>query len=211
MIIAVHQPQYLPWLGYFDKIKKSDCFVFLDRVEYKQREFQNRNKIRTKDGWIWLTVPVMSKGMGRQLVSDTRIESGSDWQKRHWRSLNAWYGRAEFFDHYASFFEEIYVGMKWDRLADLNIFIIKYLAKELGIETPFYLESDIGTTKSSTDRIVEICKKLKADTYLSGTGGKAYLEEAKFDEEGLVLRYQSFEHPAYNQCFNGDANGFVCN
>lgn len=211
MIIAVHQPQYLPWLGYFDKIKKSDCFVFLDKVEYKQREFQNRNRIRTKSNWIWLTVPVVSKGKGRQLISEVRIDTGSDWQKRHWRSLNAWYGRAKAFDHYAPFFEEVYTKMKWDKLADLNIFIIRYLVKELNIETPIYLESEIGTTKSGTDRIVEICKRLNADTYLSGAGGKAYLEEAKFSRENLALRYQDFRHPVYEQCFTGGKDGFIHN
>lgn len=201
MKIAVHQPQYLPWLGYFDKIKKSDCFVFLDNVQYKSREFQNRNKIRTKNNWIWLTAPVISKGLRNQLIGNVRIDNSVDWQKRHWKSLNAWYGRAEFFERYAPFFEEIYNKMTWDRLSALNIYIIRYLMKECGIETPIYLESEIGTTKLGTDRIIEICKKLNAHTYLSGSGGRDYLDEGQFERNGIKLMYQDFIHPQYRQCY----------
>ena len=98
MIVSVHQPQYIPWLGYFDKIARSDAFVFLDNVQYKPREFQNRNKIRAKDGWLWLSVPVISKGRGRQVISDVRIDNEFDWPKEHLMSLRTCYGRAKYFD-----------------------------------------------------------------------------------------------------------------
>ena len=107
MKVAVHQPQYLPWIGYFDKIIKSDCFVFLDKVQYKHREFQNRNKIRSKDGWMWLTVPVISKGKGRQSIDEVEIDNSLDWQKDHCRSLQVCYGKSEYFDEYFPFFEDI--------------------------------------------------------------------------------------------------------
>ena len=87
MILSVHQPQYLPWLGFFDKIAKSECFVFLDTVQYKPREWQNRNKIRNKEDSIWLTVPVISKGQWRQSIQDVRIDNSTDWKKAHWKSL----------------------------------------------------------------------------------------------------------------------------
>ena len=211
MILAVHQPHYLPWLGYFDKIKKSDCFVFLDDVRYKRREFQNRNKIRTKNGWMWLTVPVLSKGLKKQLIRDVRINNTADWQKEHWKSLRAWYGKAKFFDNYAPFFEDLYTGKKWDRLVDLNVFIIKLLLKELEIKTPLYFESELGITGAGTERIIEICKKFKADIYFSGIGSKEYLEEEKFAQEGIMLKYQNFNHPVYSQLFVRDAVDFVYN
>lgn len=205
MIVSVHQPQYLPWLGYFDKIKKSDCFVFLDNVQYKEREFQNRNKIRindAKNGWMWLTVPVVSKGLRGQLMRQVRIDNELGWQKEHWKSIRVWYAKARFFEEYASFFEDIYTQRKWDKLIDLNVYIIKYLLKKLGIETRLCLESEIGTTRVSTARIVEICLKLKADTYLSGSGGRDYLEEGQFSGQKIKLLYQDYPHPCYKQCFD---------
>lgn len=208
MVLSVHQPQYIPWLGYFDKIDKSDCFVFLDNVQYKVREYQNRNKIRIKDGWIWLTIPVTSKGMGRQKISEIKIDNESEWQKKHLRSFESWYGQAKFFKKYHNFFENAY-SIKWEKLMDLNIHIIKYLLKELKIETPLYYESRVGTTSQGTDRIIEICTKLKGSTYLSGIGGKDYLEEEKFSQAGIKLEYQKFNHPTYNQLYTPTDNSFI--
>jgi hypothetical protein len=208
MIVSVHQPQYMPWLGYFDKIARSDAFVFLDNVQYKPREFQNRNKIRTKDGWLWLSVPVISKGKGRQVISDVRIDNELDWPKEHLMSLKTCYGRAKYFDRYFPFFEDLY-GKSWESLALLNIYIIKYLLKDLSIDTPLYFESDLDITTAKTERIVDICLKLKADTYLSGAGGRAYIEEDKFVSSGLKLSYQDFSHPVYTQQFMKARSDFI--
>jgi hypothetical protein len=208
MILAVHQPQYIPWLGYFDKIRKSDAFVFLDKVQYKGREFQNRNKIRTKDGWIWLSVPVVAKGLGRQEIYDVKVDNSFGWQKEHLASLRAWYGRSEFFEKHFPFFEELY-GKEWESLSDLSVSIIMYMLKELSISTPLYFESKLDIKSKKTDRIIEICGKLKADTYLSGIGGKEYLEEGRFAEAGLKLAYQEFKHPVYRQQFMKDKDDFI--
>ncbi|MBU0634937.1 MAG: WbqC family protein [Candidatus Omnitrophica bacterium] len=208
MIISVHQPQYLPWLGFFDKIDKSNCFVFLDTVQYKVREFQNRNKIRTKDGWIWLTVPVKHVSGERLALCDVEIDNSSDWAIEHSRSLEAWYMKAPYFKTYFPFFEELY-RKRWDKLIDLNIEVIQYILSALGMQTPVKLESEIGTTKRSTDRIIEICGKLGADTYLSGSGGKEYLEEEKFEENNIKLLYQDFRHPQYQQRFIDEQHSFL--
>jgi len=201
MIVSVHQPQYIPWLGFFDKIKRSDCFVFLDLVQYKPREFQNRNKICTKDGWLWLTVPVISKGQGRQKIADVLIDNESNWQNKHWGGIRSGYARAPFFKQHSSFFEEVY-SVKWGKLTDLNVHIIKYILQQLHIDTPLRFESEIGTTCESTERIIEICRKLNADTYLSGMGGKDYLNEERFKEENIKLEYQHYHHPVYRQVFD---------
>lgn len=208
MILSAHQPQYIPWLGYFDKIDKSDCFVFLDQVQYKVREYQNRNRIHTKDGWMWLSVPVISKGLGRQKICEVKLDPGPDWQRRHARSLKVWYGRAKFFKDHFKFFENVYTG-RWEKLIDLNIHIIRYLLEELKIDTPLYFESEIGTSFQGTDRIIEICKQLKAGIYLSGIGGKDYLEEEKFLEAGIKLEYQNFVHPRYRQQYTQGNNSFL--
>ncbi|MFA5118425.1 MAG: WbqC family protein [Candidatus Omnitrophota bacterium] len=208
MIVSVHQPQYIPWLGYFDKIARSDCFVFLDNVQYKEREFQNRNKIRTKDGWVWLTVPVVSKGLGRQKIADVAIDNGFAWRKQHLKSWEVWYARSPFFKENFAFFEKIYTS-EWDKLAQLNIYIIQYVLKMLGVEKPVFFESVLQTTTTKTERIIEICRKLKADVYLSGAGGRDYIEADKFREAGIELRYQDFIHPEYRQQFSLSGKDFI--
>jgi hypothetical protein len=208
MIVSVHQPQYIPWLGFFDKIAKSDCFVFLDQVQYKPREFHNRNKIRAQKGWIWLTVPVVCKGLSRQKIDDCAIDNTFPWARKHELSLKACYGKANFFPEYFPFFEQIY-AKKWDRLADLNVGIISYILKQLTISKPIYFESQLNIAQKSTDRIIEICRKLKADTYLSGSGGKDYLDEAKLEKAKIKLIYQDFTHPAYRQQFMRDKDDFL--
>jgi hypothetical protein len=208
MVISVHQPQYIPWLGYFHKILKSDCFVFLDDVQYKTREFQNRNKIRTKDGWIWLTVPVVSKGKGRQKISDVRIDNSFHWRKEHLESLKTFYGRSDYFNDNIDFFDTLY-SKEWEKLSELNVAIIEYVLIKLDIKTPVYFESALDIKGTKTDRIIEICAKLKADTYLSGAGGREYLEEDKFRESRIKLEYQNFNHPVYSQQFMKDKCDFL--
>jgi hypothetical protein len=206
MIYSVHQPQYLPWLGFFDKLDKSDCFVFLDDVQYKHREFQNRNKIRTKDGWIWLTVPVNEK-QGIK-IKDLAIDSSRNWAAGHLKSLKSWYARALFFETHIGFFESLY-GKPWEKLIDLNVAIIKYACEVLGIKKRFYFESDIAAGGEKTQRIINIGKKIGADVYLSGAGGKDYLDETSFDKSGIRLRYQDYAHPVYRQQFMNDKKEFV--
>ena len=210
MILSCHQPQYLPWLGYFDKIYRSDIFVFLDQVQYKEREFQNRNRVRTKEGWMWLTVPVMSKGLGRQKISNVRIDNTLPWARKHWSSLKACYSQAPFFKTYNAFFEDLY-SRHWDRLSDLNVEIINYLLREFNIGTKINYESAVGSSQCSTGRIIELCQKLKADTYLSGQGGKDYLEEEKFSAAGIKLVYQEFSHPRYRQVYATTGMEFIPN
>jgi hypothetical protein len=208
MIISVHQPQYIPWLGYFDKIANSDAFVFLDQVQYKEREFQNRNKIRTDRDGLWLTVPVISKGLGRQRISDVLIDNEIDWRKQHLLSLKNYYGRAGYFKDHLQFLEGLY-GRQWGKLSELNVYIIDYLLDELAIKTPVYFESKLDITQAKTDRVIEICRKMNADTYLSGMGGKEYLEEEKFAKAGIKLAYQDFKHPVYRQQFMKEKGDFL--
>lgn len=208
MMISVHQPQYLPWLGYFDKIARSDCFIFLDKVQYKTREYQNRNRIRTRDGEAWLTVPVEGKGKYKQSVGEARIDNEFPWQRRHLNSLKAWYGRAPFFKDHISFIEDLY-SRRWEKLSELNVYVIRYFLEKLNIKTPVRFESELHVNTESTDRIIDICKEVKAEAYLSGSGGKAYLDEGKFPENGIKLVYQEYRHPVYRQQFMKDGSDFL--
>jgi hypothetical protein len=200
MVISVHQPQYIPWLGYFEKIARSDMFVFLDNVQYKEREFQNRNRIRTDKGWMWLTVPVVTSEGGRIRMSEVVIDNTMPWQRKHLGSIKTSYANAPYFNEYFPFFEKT-LQKQWDKLSDLNVCIVRFIMEKLSITTPTVFESELDILTTKTQRIIDICRKLNADTYLSGMGAKDYLDESLFPENKITLYYQHFDHPEYKQCF----------
>ncbi|MFH1824889.1 MAG: WbqC family protein [Candidatus Firestonebacteria bacterium] len=200
MIISVHQPQYLPWIGYINKIVKSDAFVFLDNVQYKKREFQNKNKIRTKEGFIWLTVPVSTKNKYIQKIKDVEIDNTVDWKKKHWKSIEINYSKAKYFREHENYLRALY-SREWNKLSELNIEIIKYILKYLEIKIPLYYESELDIHGEKTERIINICKKLNSDIYLSGIGANDYLIEEEFQRANVKLIYQDFKHPEYKQIY----------
>jgi hypothetical protein len=196
MRISIHQPQYLPWLGYFDKMDRSDVFVLLDDVQYKKNEWQNRNKIRNAESWQWLTVPV--KYNFGQALKDVRADNARPWRSNHLKSLELNYSRAPFFGDHADFFKEAY-SREWEFLADINIYLINYLKEALGIKARIVVSSELKVSSTSTRRLIDICKMLGGDTYLSGAGGSDYLEEKQFGENGIKLEFQEYKHPVYEQ------------
>ena len=199
-MVSIQQPEHLPWLGFFDKIQQADTTVLLDNVQFKKRYFENRNKIRTKEGWHWLTVPVTTKERYTQLINQVEIDNTSHWRKKCWMTIRFNYDKAPFFDKYSSFLERIY-NKQWTYLADLNEAIIKHIIHQLGIQVKIIRASALGVTGRATDLLLEICQKLNADTYLSGISGKEYLDESKFTEQGIKVTYQEFHHPIYKQVY----------
>lgn len=202
MILSVHQPQYIPWLGYFHKIAASDVFIYLDSCQYKHREFQNRNRILTSNGELWLAVPVLVKGRRDQLIKDVKINQDTDWQKAHWRSILVAYQKAPCFEQHREFFQKLYLEKKWTKLMDLNIAIIDYLLKHFKINTEIKVESHVGTSGVSNERIINLCTKTNCDIYLSGAGAKVYIDSKLFSDSNIRLEYQCFNHPRYAQFNN---------
>ncbi len=200
MRIAIHQPQYLPWLGYFDKIDQVDCFVLLDDVQFKKNEWQNRNRIKTAAGWQWLTVPVLHHSSQR--ICDVKINPTVPWARKHLQALISNYAAAPFFDLHRPFFEDLY-AREWDSLLDLNLSTITYLVEALGIRTKQVLASSLPLPPGveATDRLVAICQALEADTYLSGAGGRGYLDHPRFEEAGVRVTFQTFQTKPYPQRF----------
>lgn len=209
MIVSVHQPHYLPWLGYLDKIDQSDLFVVLDNVQYKKREFQNRNRIKTPDGETWLTVPVVTKGKYEQKTSEVEIDNSVSWQDKHARSLEMNYGKAAHYGEVMGRLMKYYDREPWGRLMDLSVEMLKYYLEAFGIETPVRFESEFDIQGLRTERIVNICLATGADTYLSGSGAKEYLEEGMFEKAGLKLEYQHYRHPVYRQ-LHGEFRPYMC-
>ena len=196
MICAVHQPQYLPWLGFFSKLDAADVFVLYDDTQYKHDEWQNRNRIRTANGVQWLTVPVHhSQG---ELLRDIRIDRSKPWARKHANALAAGYGRAACYGDYANAFAERYAG-EWTRLAELNLEFIRLLCGWFGTETRLELSSELDYEGRATDALVSICRAVGADVYLSGPGGRDYLQPDAFATAGIELRFHDYAHPTYDQ------------
>ncbi len=200
MKVAVHQPQYLPWLGYFDKMDRVDCFVLLDDAQFEKNEWQNRNRIKTATGWQWLTVPVLHRFPQR--IAEVRIHDAAPWRRKHLQALIGNYGGAPDFETHRPFLEELY-AREWRLLLDVALAALAYLAGALGVTTKLVLASTLGLPEGAraTERLVAICRALGADTYLSGAGGHEYLEVERFERDGVRVVFQAFECPVYPQRF----------
>ena len=199
MILAAHQLHYLPWLRYFHKAASSDTLVLLDNVQFTKNDWQNRNKIKTASGELILTVPVLHKF--QQRLSEVQIDSKQPWARKHWRALETNYRKAPYFKEHGPFFRRVF-ERPWEKLNDLNAEILFYLVEALGIKTKIIRSSDLALKGEATDRMIEICKTLGAQTYLSGAyAAGVYLDTERFKREGIELIFQEFEPPRYPQLF----------
>ena len=199
MLVAIHQPQYLPWLGYFDKIRRADVFCFLDNVQYKKNEWQNRNKIKNVQGWQWLTVPVNYRFP--QKIKEVTAGDPLKWGKKHLQALITNYSKAPFFKEYIGYFERFY-SRERKLLSEINIDAVKIICELLQIKnTSFVIASDVSNSEDPTGRLVGICKAVGGDTYLSGKDGAGYMDLAKFRENNVSVIFQDFKHPSYPQQF----------
>ena len=201
MIVAVHQPQYLPWLGYFDKIRRADMFCYLDSVQYKKNDWQNRNRIKTSQGWQWLTVPVRFKYPEK--ISEVKINPTVKWRQKHLQALVTNYRRAPFFDQYIEIFEQIY-SEDWELVSELNICFIERLKAVLGLGAKKAIRSSqLDLSEDPTDRLIDICSAANADIYLSGQDGIKYMDLERFKANGVQVVVQDYRHPVYPQMFAG--------
>lgn len=199
MIVGIHQPNYLPWLGYFYKVARSDIFVFLDNVQYSKNSIINRNKIKTPQGAAWLAVGVLTKGRFGQLIKEVEINNDTSWGNTHEKSISQNYSKTPYFKKYKVSLEDVY-HRRWGKLVDLNEALIKLNCDLLGIKgVRFIRASELNVSGQSTELLINICKAVSADTYLSGFGGKKYMDGKAFEQAGISLRYYGFEHPTYNQ------------
>ena len=200
MKITIHQPEHLPWLGLFDKVRQVDVFVLLDHVQYRKNYFQNRNKIRSTQGATWVTVPVLTKGKSDQAICDVEINNfGSPrWKEKCLASISQHYQKAAFWQEHQPFFEDTY-QKNWLLLSDLNIAFIEYLLKVLSIDVELIKSSDLKLQGQKSSLIAEICQQIDADVYLSGISGKEYLDLEQFENLGIEVLFQEFYHPIYKQ------------
>ncbi len=208
-IITIHQPNYIPWLGFFHKLLISDIYVAFDDVQFEKNSFNNRNKIKTSSGDCWLTIPVITKGKSKEtLINNAQIDNNQKWAKKHLKTIQINYSKSEFYEDYILFFEETY-NKKWDMLSDLNVHILRWLLREFEIETKFILSSKTKDKTGKKDKLVlDICKKLDADIYVSGALGKGYLNVDEFKKEKIDVYFQDYNHPKYSQLW-GDFKPYM--
>jgi hypothetical protein len=200
--VAIVQSNYIPWKGYFDLINLVDEFILYDDVQYTRRDWRNRNKIKTPDGPLWLTIPVKVKGKYYQKIKETEI-SDPGWSGRHWQSIAYNYSRAPHFDTYKDLFEGLYLGRNERFLSQINYRFLIATCQILGIHTKLSWSMDYHIVEEDkTQRLVDLCKQAGATEYISGPAAKAYVDEGLFKSEGIALRYMDYSgYPEYHQLF----------
>ncbi|MBS3055454.1 MAG: WbqC family protein [Candidatus Aenigmarchaeota archaeon] len=205
VIVSIHQPNYLPYLGFFDKIKQSDVFVLLDNVQFLRADtkhgFYHRNRIRTPQGWMWLTLPI--KREFKVNIHQAKL-ADDKWKEKHWKAIKFNYENSPFWSKYSPFLQDYY-QKEHKILSQATIPVIKWMAEQLGIKCKILIASEMDLDESlhATDRLIEIIKKLGGTTYIAGKLGKDYMEVDKFPQNGIKLVFQDYKHPEYKQNFSG--------
>ena len=200
MVLSIHQPEHLPWLGFFNKMSMADVYVILDNVQYVKGNYQNRNRIMGTNGPQWINVPVNNKGRLESTILDMTFADryNPNWRKKYLQTIYCSYHKYPYFNDYYPYFEKL-MKKPYDHLYDFNADIIFYFADILEIRPKFIRASDIDTSGKKSDLVLSICKNLNADVYISGEGGKHYMHLNDFAEAGIDVVFQKYEHPVYIQ------------
>jgi len=198
--VAILQSNYIPWKGYFDIIGAVDQFIIYDEVQFTKNDWRNRNRIKTKNGIQWITIPVRQMKLS-QRISETEI-SDKAWRKKNWQTLITNYGKAPNFHTYAGQFENFYKTFEGSRLSDINLTLIKMICEMLGIDTVISNSANFELVGNPTERLVNLCKQVHADVYFSGPAAKNYLCEDFFTQAGIKVEWMEYDHyPEYSQLY----------
>jgi hypothetical protein len=202
-IVTIHQPNYLPWIGFFSKISRADCLIIYDCAQYEKNGFINRNKIRTNSGFSYLTIPISHRYLTSKIL-DIPLPVDHKWRTDHRRQVYQNYIKSPFFKDHAEFFEKLY-RENFQFLWQLNEKILLYLLDCFKIKIEIFRASElpVATNLVKTDLMVAFLKSVGADCYLSGPSGKKYLEIEKFPPNNLELKFFEFQHPVYEQRYPG--------
>jgi hypothetical protein len=199
--VAIVQSNYIPWKGYFDLINSADEFILYDDVQYTTRDWRNRNRIKTKKGLMWLSVPVQTSGKRLQKIRET-VVADSEWTARHWKAIITNYARTDYFKSYGEVFKRLYAEMDEKFLSRINYRFIEAICRVLGITTKISWSMDYNLTEGKTERLVGLCSDAGATEYLSGPAAKAYLDERLFTDKGIKVTYYDYSgYPEYKQLF----------
>jgi WbqC-like protein family len=201
MIATIHQPQFMPWLGFYGKVACADALVLLDNVQFKKGEFQNRNRLRTPKGTTWLTVPVLQH-MG-QTLAEVEINNQVDWRKKHLATLRTLYSGTPGFAKLFPEIEAIY-SRQWERLVPLAEATVRLMLDYLGMDIPVYVASQMDVNETEpTRRLIRLCEQLGASHYIAGINGPSYMDMTQWDQSDVEVVLHRYQHPTYGQKFEG--------
>lgn len=201
MNVVIMQPFYLFLRKHFHQIQRADLYIFMDDTQFVKNGHHNRNRIKSNNGYVWLTVPIYHK-FG-QKINEVIIDNTKDWAKKHWLTIRQNYSKAMYFSKYADFFEDVYLNKKWEKLVDLNVYLIINIAKFLGItNTKFEFLSNLHIYNDNpTQRLIDICEKVGATRYIIGTRAKDYMEDWRWEKTKVILEYFEPTYPPYPQLY----------
>jgi hypothetical protein len=204
LIVTVHQPHFMPWLGYLHRMAQADLFVILDHVQFERRNYQNRTMIRVNGEPRWLTVPVEQRSqkerIDEKLIDNTQYGTPRWWSTSHFQTIRHAYRAAPFMGQYAPALRQIF-QTRWTKLVELDAAMLEFLRDAFGIRTRLVRSTELKVGGAKSELILNLCRATGADTLLVGLGGsRDYLDKAAFEREGVKLAYQDFEHPIYPQC-----------
>jgi hypothetical protein len=197
-IVSAHQTAYLPWAGLIHKISLADKFVFFNCVQMSNDDYERRNRIKTANGEIWLTVPLHSKGYRNKKLYQLEIDNTQNWRKKHWDSIRFAYKKAKFFYAFELFFEDMY-KRDFQYLTELNEYFLRWLLAVMDINVEIIHAEDMGLEGTKSDLVLDMCKKLDANVYIFGAQGEDYADKEAFERAGIGLYFQKYNHPTYPQ------------
>lgn len=196
--LVVLQPGYLPWLGFFDQMRRADVFVYYDDVQYDKHGWRNRNRVKSPAGPHWLTVPVRHHGLGQPRIMDVEIDSRAPWARKHVGSLRQFYARSPFVQLYLPELEAL-LERSWTRLIDLDVAVVAMMANWLKLSPEMHLASALGVEGEQSGRLLALCRHFGATRYLSGSAARDYLDVPLFERHGVAVEWQDYRHPTYPQ------------
>jgi len=204
MRVSINQPAFFPWLGYFHRIAISDKHVVLDHVQFEKNSYVNRNKIKTPNGGLWVTVPLITSGkFGDLAINKIEVANISSWQKKIIESVKQFYRKAPYFNDYFPFLEDTFYNHEWVQLNDLMKHLNQYFLQALDINTPIVYSTDMNVDGAKSDLVLKHCQALNCSTYISGPFGKDYLDKEAFSQNNIDVIYHEYQHPVYPQ-LHGD-------
>jgi hypothetical protein len=202
MIVSIHQPNFFPWIGYFNKIFRADIFVLLDDVQLPRKgagSWVNRAKILVKGEEAWITVPIVRKHHSLQLIKDTAIFNATRWRRKIIKTIDFNYRRSQYYNEFRDSLIEL-INYPSNNISTYNYHNILSISKSLGVdERKFVLSSNLNVTGKATQLLVNITKAVGGDAYMCGGGADGYQQDDLFEKEGIQLIYQHFDHPEYQQ------------
>lgn len=198
LLLGMMQPTYLPWLGYFEMMDRSDVFVLLDDVQFSRRSWHQRNRVKGPNGPEWLSVPSLSIGHQYQRIDEIHIDSTQPWAAQHWKSIERWYGKAQYFGDYRAALFELY-QRDWKKLEDFTVTLMMAICDMLGIRTRLQRSAELGVASSGNQRLIDICHRLGGFRIYDTAGAAVFIDQQMMRAAGIEVVFQEYAHPVYRQ------------